>query len=70
MRGVDGLLTFNKLLKSEVEVERLLDCLWDIRIVESGGAFMTFQSLKINPDFTSINYFYKNGIGTFHFGVG
>lgn len=45
-------------------------CLWDIRIVESGGAFTTFQSLKINPDFTSINYFYKNGIGTFHFGVG
>jgi len=25
VRGVDGLLTFNKLLKSEVEVERLLD---------------------------------------------
>ena len=45
-------------------------CLWDIRIVDSSGNFTTFQSLKINPEFTSINYFYKNGMGTFHFGVG
>lgn len=45
-------------------------CLWDIRIVESGGTFTTFQNLKINLEFTSINYYYKNGSGNFHFGVG
>ena len=29
MRGVDSLLTFNKTLKSEVEVERLLDMIME-----------------------------------------
>ncbi|MEW6663196.1 MAG: reverse transcriptase domain-containing protein [Bacillota bacterium] len=32
VRGVDGLLAFNTSLKSEVEVERLLDCLWQITL--------------------------------------
>lgn len=45
-------------------------CLWDIRIVDSSGSFTTFQNLRIKPEFTSIHYFYKNGSGQFHFGVG
>lgn len=45
-------------------------CSWDIKIVDSSGNFMTFQNLWINPEFTSINYYYRDGSGYIEFAVG
>ena len=45
-------------------------CRWDIRVVDSSGLFTTFQNLQIEPDFTSIDYYYKNGSGHIRFAVG
>ena len=45
-------------------------CTWDIRVVDSSGNFSTFQNLQIKPEFTSINYYYKNSSGQIQFAVG
>ncbi|MDI6600249.1 MAG: LysR family transcriptional regulator [Thermoanaerobacteraceae bacterium] len=48
MRGVDGLLTFNKSLKSEVEVERLLDSAMEVRCrlwIEEDGKYIMGDGL-------------------------
>jgi hypothetical protein len=45
-------------------------CRWDIKIVDSSGSFTVFPNLQIKRDFTSINYYYKDGIGRISFAVG
>ncbi len=43
---------------------------WDIKVVDSSGNFTVFQNLKIDPEFTSIDYYYKNRSGRIQFAVG
>lgn len=43
---------------------------WDIKIVDSSGQFTTFQNWRIQRDFTSLSYYFKNGSGTILFAVG
>ena len=43
---------------------------WDIKVVDSSGGFTVFQNQWIKEDFTSINYYYKNGTGHIRFAVG
>jgi len=43
---------------------------WDIKVVNSSGCFTVFQNQRIKQDFTSINYYYKDGIGHIRFAVG
>ena len=43
---------------------------WDIKVVDSSGNFTVFQNQRIKDDFTSINYYYKNGTGQIKFAVG
>lgn len=45
-------------------------CKWDIKVVDSSGNFTVFQNLQIKQEFTSINYYYKNGSGRIRFAVG
>lgn len=44
--------------------------MWDIKVVDSSGGFTVFQNQRIKPDFTSINYYYKDGTGHIGFAVG
>ena len=43
---------------------------WDIKVVDSSGNFTVFQNQRIKPDFTSIDYYYKDGTGHIKFAVG
>lgn len=45
-------------------------CKWDIKVVDSSGSFTVFQKLRIKQDFTSMDYYYKNGSGCISFAVG
>jgi len=43
---------------------------WDIKVVDSSGGFTVFQNQWIKQEFTSINYYYKDGMGHIKFAVG
>lgn len=43
---------------------------WDIKVVDSSGHFTVFQGMEIRCEFTSINYYYKDGSGRIKFAVG
>lgn len=45
-------------------------CKWDLKVVDSSGNFTVFQNLQIKQEFTSINYYYKDGTGRIRFAVG
>jgi len=45
-------------------------CKWDIKVVDSNGNFTVFQNQQIKQEFTSIDYYYKNGSGHIRFAVG
>ena len=45
-------------------------CRWDIKVVDSSGRFTVFQDLLIKADFSSIDYYYKDGSGQISFAVG
>jgi len=41
-----------------------------IRVADSSGCFTVFQNQRIKQDFTSINYYYKDGTGHIKFAIG
>lgn len=43
---------------------------WDIKIVDSSGSFTVISDLQIKREFSSINYYYKDGAGQLRFAVG
>jgi len=43
---------------------------WDIKVVDASGNFTVFQNQRIKHDFTSIDYYYKDGTGQIKFAVG
>jgi len=45
-------------------------CKWDIKVVDSSGNFTVFQKQQIKQEFTSMDYYYKNGSGCIRFAVG